>query len=85
MQLNCTRTESKLEAYRKLHDNHIILSPNIDEPSFTAAPLESASKYSCVLIGAVSLNVGTEEKLIVLSKAVTFMTPLGELILHIGA
>ena len=55
-----------------------LYNPSIVKSRITLHDLKPATKYSCVLVGAISLDVG-REKLAILSDAITFSTLLGKL------
>ena len=65
-----------VEPYIKEKNGHILINPSVFKSNITILNLLSASRYTCNLVGALSLELG-QEKLIILSQPVEFSTLLG--------
>lgn len=78
LQVNCTKLKSLIEPYTNSPPQISLYNPSIVGSRITLHDLQPATKYSCVLVGAISLDVG-REKLAILSDIVTFSTLLGKL------
>ena len=78
--MNCTRVKSILEPFLAKKYGHMLLNPSISKSSLNVTSLDPATQYDCILIGAVAVYIGEEEKLTILSNTVSFVTEFGELI-----
>jgi hypothetical protein len=76
-QVNCTTLKSLIEPYDNNPPQINLYNPSVLGSQITLHDLQPATKYSCRLVGAMSLDVG-REKLAVLSEVVTFSTLLGK-------
>ena len=79
--MNCTRVKSLVEPFIREPFDHQLLNPSLGSQKLNVTTLEPASQYNCTLIGAITLNLGADEKLIVLSEQLSFATELGKLAL----
>jgi len=77
--MKCTRIESLLESFLDKNYGHMLLNPSLSKSSLNITTLDPATRYNCSLIGAVALYIGEDEKMIVLSNTVSFVTEFGEL------
>ena len=78
--------KSLVEPYQNNHPQIALYNPSISGTRITISDLKPATQYSCSLVGALSLDAG-KEQLVILSQPAIFSTLMGEfyskIIIHV--